>query len=105
MIPSTDVIQLTLTPKMTTAQVVETSVTVNNNSPIQDYFHPDDQTQPFEIGFKLAYLPMNFINRSLFVSLQGSAILQIQLIGSKCGLCLFVYFFSILPASPGRNRI
>ena len=32
--------------KMTTAQVVETSVTVNNNSPILDYVHPDDQTQP-----------------------------------------------------------
>ena len=31
---------------MTTAQIVETSVTVNNNSPIHDYFHPDDQTQP-----------------------------------------------------------
>ena len=53
--PSTDVIQLTLTLKMTTAQVVETSVTANNNSPIQDYVHPDDQTQPaFEMtpGFK-----------------------------------------------------
>ena len=41
---------------MTTAQVVETSVTVNNNnSPIQDYVHPDDQAQPtFEMtpGFK-----------------------------------------------------
>ena len=40
---------------MTTAQVVETLVTANNNSPIQDYVHPDDQTQPtFEIthGFK-----------------------------------------------------
>ena len=35
-IPSTDVIQpLTLTLKMTIAQVVETSVTVNNNSPIR----------------------------------------------------------------------
>ena len=34
---------------MTTAQVVETLVTVNNNSPIQDYVHPDDQTQPFGI--------------------------------------------------------
>ena len=33
---------------MTTAQIVKTSVTVNNNSPIQDYVHPDDQTQPFE---------------------------------------------------------
>ena len=42
----TDVIQLNLTLKMTTTQVVETSVTVNNNSPIQDYIHPDDQTQP-----------------------------------------------------------
>ena len=31
---------------MTTAQVVETSVTVNNNRLIQDYIHPDDQTQP-----------------------------------------------------------
>ena len=31
---------------MTTAKVVETSVTVNNNSPIQDHVHPDDQTQP-----------------------------------------------------------
>ena len=31
---------------MTTAQVVETSVTVNNNSPTQDYGHPDNQTQP-----------------------------------------------------------
>ena len=30
--PSTDVIQLNLTLKMTTTQVVETSVTVNNNS-------------------------------------------------------------------------
>ena len=52
--PSTDEIQLTLTLKMTIAQVVETSVTVNNNSPIKDYVHPDDQTQPFEMtpGFK-----------------------------------------------------
>ena len=30
---------------MTTAQVVEMSVTVNN-SPIQDYVHPDNHTQP-----------------------------------------------------------
>ena len=44
-----------LTLKMTTAQVVETSVPVNNNSPIQDCVHPDDQTQlTFEMtpGFK-----------------------------------------------------
>ena len=47
-IPLSDVTQLTLTLKMTTAQVVETSVTVNNNSPIQDYVSPDDQTQPLK---------------------------------------------------------
>ena len=40
-----NVIQLTLTLKMTTAQVVKTSVTVNNNSPIQDYVHRNNQTQ------------------------------------------------------------
>ena len=33
--------QIALTLKMTTAQVVETSVTVNNNSPIQNYVHPE----------------------------------------------------------------
>ena len=40
---------------MTTEQIVKTSVTVNNSSPIQDYVHPDDQSQPtFEMipGFK-----------------------------------------------------
>ena len=38
-------IQLTLTLKVTTAGVVEASVTVNN-SPIQDYDHPDDYASP-----------------------------------------------------------
>ena len=40
---------------MTTSQVVKMSVTVNNNSPIQDYVQLADQTQPtFEMtpGFK-----------------------------------------------------
>ena len=49
-------IELTLSLNMTTAQDVETSVTVNNNSLIQDYVHPDDHTQPtYEMtpGFKL----------------------------------------------------
>ena len=39
---------------MTSAQVVETSVTVNNSA-IQNYVHPDDHTQPtYEMtpGFK-----------------------------------------------------
>ena len=52
---------------MTTAEVVETSFTVNNNSPIQDYVHPDDQTQPtYEMtpGFKpftLTFLSVEFV--------------------------------------------
>ena len=44
LIPSTDVIQLTLNLKMTTAQVVERSVTVNKNSPTQDKVHKEDHT-------------------------------------------------------------
>ena len=65
--------QLTsLTLKMTTTQVVETSVTVNNNSPIQDYIHLDDQTQPtFEMtpGFKPFTIEMKLSN--LFSPLHG----------------------------------
>ena len=44
-----------MTLKMTTAQVVETLVTVKNNGSIPDYVHPDDYNQPtYEIipGFK-----------------------------------------------------
>ena len=55
MITEKNIIKISLTLKMTTAQVVETSITVNNNSPIQDYVQPNDQTQPtFEMtpGFK-----------------------------------------------------
>ena len=44
-IPSTDVIELTLTLKMT-AQVVDTLVNVNNNSSSQDYVSSDDETHP-----------------------------------------------------------
>ena len=61
-IPSTDVIQLTLTLKMITAQVVETSFTVNNNSSNQDYVHLDDQTQP-----TFTYLSYTFIYIFLFI--------------------------------------
>ena len=58
---------------MTTAQVVEMSVTVNNNSPIQDDVHPDDQTQrtfemtpgfkPFTVSTSLTTLFLNFLSR------------------------------------------
>ena len=39
---------------MTSAQVVETSVTTTNNSPSQDYTHPDNQTTLLHVtnGFK-----------------------------------------------------
>ena len=67
-IPSTDVIQLTLTLKMTTAQFFETTVIVNNNSPIQDYAHPDDQTQPtFDMtpGFKPFTILIHVLNNNV----------------------------------------
>ena len=57
-------IQLTLTLKMTTAQVVETSVTVNNNSPIQDYVHSDDQTQPtFEMTPGFIHFTVSYVDK------------------------------------------
>ena len=67
-IPSTDVIQLTLTLKMTIAQVVETSVTVNNNSPIQDYVHPDDQTQPTIEIIIILYSALSLLNQQRFTT-------------------------------------
>ena len=53
----TDMLQPTLTLKVTTAQVLETSVTVNDNrlSPIQDYVRPEDHTQP---SYSKTVLPM-----------------------------------------------
>ena len=43
-----------LTLMMTSAQVVETSVTVTDNSPFQDYPHPDDHPTRSTVipGFK-----------------------------------------------------
>ena len=46
---------------MTTAQAVETKVTVNNNSPTQDYVHPPDQTQP---TFESWYIAWPFLEMS-----------------------------------------
>ena len=53
---------------MTTAQVVETSVTVNSNSPpIQDYVHPDDQTQPtFEFVVFENFASADFLNEKSY---------------------------------------
>ena len=70
-IPSTDVIQLTMTLKMTTAQVVETSVTVNN-SPIQDYVLPRNQTQLTFVmthGFKPLITTTTCLFLKMYISL------------------------------------
>ena len=48
--PSTDVIRLTLTLKISTTQVVKTSATVNN-SPIQEFIHEDDRAPPIYVSF------------------------------------------------------
>ena len=58
---------------MTTAQVVETSVTDSNNSPIQDYVHPDDQTQPTFVSEHLKILGVTLDKKLAFkehISLQ-----------------------------------
>ena len=39
---------------MTSAQVVETSVTITDNSPSQDYTHPDDQTTLLQANLLLS---------------------------------------------------
>ena len=55
-----------LTLKMTSTQVVETSVKVTPNSPSQDYSHPDDhnlRTYDMTPGFKpFTVLKYNSIN-------------------------------------------
>ena len=40
-----------MTLKMTSAQVVETSVIVNNNSSFQNYTNPDDHTQQTTLSY------------------------------------------------------
>ena len=43
---------------MTSAQVVETSVTITDNSPSQDYTHPEDQTTLLHLLILfVSYLP------------------------------------------------
>ena len=45
-----------MTLMMTSAQVVETSVNVTNNSPSRDYSHPDDQTTQTKVPYYLKEL-------------------------------------------------
>ena len=75
-----------LNRKMTTAQVVETSVTINNNSPIQDYVHPDDQTQPaFEVtlGFKTFQLYQHYLKLLINLGCSGLSVSGIQQIENQ----------------------
>ena len=60
---------------MTTAQVVETSVTVNNNGAIQDYVHPDDQTQPTYILYVHNFLLICLRSR---LNVIGTSLLENQ---------------------------
>ena len=55
-----------LTLMMNSAQVVETSVTITDNSPSQYYTHPDDQTTLLHvtIGFKL-FTDVNFVSATI----------------------------------------
>ena len=48
-----------MTLKMTSAQVVETSVIVNNNSSFQNYTNPDDHTQQTTDRLKLVRIIIN----------------------------------------------
>ena len=74
-------IQLTLTLKMTTVQVVETSVTVNN-SPIQDYVHPDDQTQPtFHFLYVYMWLKIIWHSRLPFSVVVGVSLIDLKWVG------------------------
>ena len=85
---------------MTTAQVVETSVTVNNNRPIQDYVHPDDQTLPtfensleWNLRFKL-YIEESNENQFLFSSmLENILIVYLLLEYVKCFKILLLSCF------------
>ena len=48
-----------MTLKMTSAQVVETSVNINNNSSLQNYTNPDDHTQQTNVYIGMFQLVLN----------------------------------------------
>ena len=55
---------------MTSAHVVETSVTTTDNSPSQDYTHPNDQTTLFHLfcyKFDMCSAVVNICNPLLFL--------------------------------------
>ena len=69
-----------MTLMMTSAQVVETSVNVTNNSPARDYSHPDDQTtqttetpgfKPFTVLLVVLAVSLLAITNKAVKNLQG----------------------------------
>ena len=77
-----------MTLMMTSAQVVETSVYVTNNSPSRDYSHPNDQTtQTTETpGFKPVTVLLwccLFYDSYQLVILESLSILDLALLGVK----------------------
>ena len=66
---------------MTSAQVVETSVTTTDNSPSQDYSHPDDQTTP--LNTRKGHLSKSLDNCCSYADLFGVLIPPFFLLGMK----------------------
>ena len=102
-----------MTPIMTFAQVVETSVTITDNSPFKDKIHPDDQTTLLKIRFVFlttfrqnSRYPPNYFCRGLGLFLKGRCIqsilnvykdkLIVQCINSLPALPILAYNFDDL---------
>ena len=91
---STDMIQLTLTLKVTITQVVETSVSVNN-SPIQDYNHLDDYAQPtYEMSVEFKPLTVILLTRTM-KKLKKSFWQTISLLILSFSILSSSFFFSL----------
>ena len=91
-------IQHTLTLKMTSTQVVKMSITLNNNSPIQDCIHPDDHTQPtygMTPGFKPFTMPAIIIIILLLLLFLSSLLLLLLtlLLSLNYYYCYYYYYY------------
>ena len=73
-----------LTLKMTSAQVVETSVNVISNSPSQDYTHPDDRT-----------LLYDKLNMQYILGSQAGVVNINHAFHLYCKCCMWIEFQSI----------
>ena len=100
---------------MTTAQVVETSVSVNNNSLIQDYVYLDDQTRPtFEMTpvlkpFTVKTFYCNFQSKAeLFGPLYGkyeSLLIRVSLLHKTFVLLVFICWLVWLFVSQEEDNV